>query len=138
MGGGFGGKLTRNNIPTLAAGLAAFKLQRPVAMQLTMIENMDIIGKRDPTAANYEVGVDDNGIIQYLNYDYYFDYGTGGNEGSSAYGMGIMPTSYKSDTWTMSANNVHTDRHASCSVRAPGRDVKTHKIRTIAKNSIVY
>lgn len=105
----------------VATGLAAYKLQQPVAMQMSFISNMDIIGKRFPTAGDYEVGVDDEGVIQYMDYKYYFDYSVGGNEMMAAPTMSIMTTSYKHDTWNISAYHVNTDRHAACAARAPGK-----------------
>lgn len=120
LGGGYGAKITRANMIAVATGLAAYKLQQPVAMQMSFISNMDIIGKRFPTAAGYEVGVDDEGVIQYMDYKYYFDYSVGGNEMMAAYALNIMTTSYKHNTWNVSANHVNTDRHAACAARAPG------------------
>lgn len=120
LGGGFGGKITRAPMIAGAVALAALKLQRPVAMRMSFEANMDMIGKRFPSAADYEVGVDNNGVIQYMEYKYYFDYGVGGNETMASFGLNIMTTSYKTDTWHISANHVKTDRHAACAARAPG------------------
>lgn len=92
-----------------------------------MISNMDIIGKRPPTAANYDVGVDDNGLIQYLVYDYYFDYGAGGNVFMATLALPASFNCYNSNNFFITAHNVRTDKYASTWCRAPGKT--QHRIR---------
>lgn len=120
IGGAFGAKITRNSLLACATAIAAHKLQKPVRMRMTFTTNMDVVGKRFPSSANYEVGVDDKGVIQYLNTDLYLDYGVGGNEPVIFFTMGVFSSSYRHDTWTVEGMHVKTDNHASVWMRAPG------------------
>lgn len=138
IGGAFGAKITRNSMLSCAAALAAWKLQVPIRMRLSYVDNMNIIGKRYPSYGEYEVGVNNIGEIQYLNYTYYMDYGIVGNELIAKGTMDIFSSSYKSDTFTLSCNSTRTDNTASTYMRAPGyisqhvgRMVKTRRSKKI-------
>ncbi len=48
LGGAYGGKITRSNIPATAAALAAKILNRPVRVSIDLNTNMAMIGKRFP------------------------------------------------------------------------------------------
>lgn len=120
LGGAFGGKITRNSQTTCAAALAAYKLQKPVKMRMSFSMNMDVVGKRFPSAADYEVGLNDKGEIQYLNNTFYLDYATGGNEPIISKCIDIFSSSYIHDTWNVTGNYTNTDNHAGVWVRAPG------------------
>lgn len=121
LGGGFGGKIARNGLVTVAASLAAFKLNKPVKMWLTLQKNMTVIGKRFPLYVNYEVGTNDTGVIQYLDANLYSDFGIGGNETIEKEIIDIFPNIYNSDTWNYSTFTVSTDTHANCWTRGPGK-----------------
>lgn len=120
LGGAFGAKIIRSSQIVCATALAAYKLQKPVYMRLTMQTNLEMVGKRYPASANYEVGVDDNGVIQYLDYDYWLDYGMGNSENMAWKAMQIFLSSYKHDTWNVKAANAKTNSPASGYLRAPG------------------
>ncbi|CAH0550925.1 unnamed protein product [Brassicogethes aeneus] len=120
LGGAFGAKITRNTLPSVAAALAAYKLNQPVKMRLSLEKNMEIIGKRYPCYVKYEVGVNEKGVIQYLNADIYSDFGIGGNEAMFLFLLDCFQSGYLSDTWNVSLYQVHTDTHANCFARAPG------------------
>lgn len=120
LGGSYGGKIVRSTQIACATALAAHKLQRPVYMRLLLRTNMDMVGKRYAASTNYEVGVDDNGTIQYLNYDYWLDYASGNSENFAFRAMEIFYTSYKHDTWNITANHARTNNPASSFCRAPG------------------
>lgn len=64
MGGGFGGKESQSALFCCVASLAAFKLNRPVKIRLDRDDDMLITGKRHCFAYDYEVGFDDDGVIQ--------------------------------------------------------------------------
>lgn len=64
MGGGFGGKESQSAIFCAIAALVAWKLKRPVKIRPDRDDDMTITGKRHCFAYDYEVGVDENGVIQ--------------------------------------------------------------------------
>ncbi|XP_018569701.1 xanthine dehydrogenase/oxidase-like [Anoplophora glabripennis] len=120
LGGAFGAKITRNSMLCAAAALAALKLRKPVKMWLPLEKNMTIIGKRYPFYANYEVGVNDKGVIQYLEADLYSDVGVGGNEPIIDHLLKGYQNGYDISRWYFSIYTVSTDTPANCFTRAPG------------------
>jgi len=60
--------------------MVAHKLNRPARFVLTIESNMQSQGKRVSSRQEYEVGVDDDGIIQYLNSDHWDNCGSSFNE----------------------------------------------------------
>ncbi|KAJ8952858.1 hypothetical protein NQ314_007464 [Rhamnusium bicolor] len=120
LGGGFGAKGNRSALISTAAALAAYKLNRPVKMWLSLQKNMSIIGKRIPLSMQYEVGVNDQGVIQYLEADLYSDVGVGGNENPNGHILSLFENCYDISTWTFSTYMVNTDTPANCFTRAPG------------------
>uniref|UniRef100_A0A8C0FUH7 Xanthine dehydrogenase n=1 Tax=Bubo bubo TaxID=30461 RepID=A0A8C0FUH7_BUBBB len=84
MGGGFGGKETRNTILTTAVAVAAFKTGRPVRCMLDRDEDMLISGGRHPFLGRYKVGFMKNGKVKSLEVSYY---GNGGNSVDLSYGV---------------------------------------------------
>jgi len=75
MGGGFGGKETQANAFAAIAALAAWHTGRPVRIKLTRQLDMQLTGKRHPFFARYEVGFDDEGLLQALRVQLYADGG---------------------------------------------------------------
>lgn len=120
MGGTYGAKITRNALVACATALAAYKLQRPVKMRMSLSANMNIIGKRSPSFANYEVGLNDKGEIQYLNNTFYLDYAAGGNEPTIELSINSFYSSYNHNTWNVIGNSTRTDNHPAVWTRAPG------------------
>ena len=59
IGGAFGAKQSRSTYTANAAALAAYHLQRPVSVKLTIEDNMEIIGRRQPLRIDYEVSRDE-------------------------------------------------------------------------------
>lgn len=103
-----------------AAALAAYKLQKPVKMILPFETNMKVIGKRFPCYVEYEVGVNDKGVFQYMNADLYTDYGIGGNEPVDEVLIPLFENCYDYSTWNFSTNSIRTDTPANAYTRAPG------------------
>lgn len=120
LGGGFGGKISRNGYLTGAAAIAAHKLKKPVKMWMPLTKNMTMIGKRYPGYFEYEVGVNDQAVVQYLNCKIYANFGTGGNEPVNFLVVDNFPNMYNTETWNWSTYTVSTDTHANCWCRAPG------------------
>lgn len=122
IGGAYGAKISRNSHVSCAAAIAAYKLKRPVKLQMSLITNMSVVGKRCPCAADYEVGVDEKGVIQYLNVSIYSDIGCeGGNESLISELVYVFTFIYKSDSWDISAYYTKTDTHTGTWCRAPGK-----------------
>nr|XP_023021560.1 indole-3-acetaldehyde oxidase-like [Leptinotarsa decemlineata] len=120
LGGAFGAKIMKNALLSTAAALAAVKLNAPVKMSLPLEKNMDIIGGRIPLYAKYEVGVNDNGVIQYLTSDMYSDVGIGGNEIIFEWINNLFENCYNIDRWEFSTYSVKTDNAGTTWARAPG------------------
>ncbi|TPW31658.1 xanthine dehydrogenase molybdopterin binding subunit [Martelella alba] len=64
MGGGFGGKETQGNAFAAIAALAAKKLNRAVKIRPDRDEDMAITGKRHDFVTSYDIGFDENGMIE--------------------------------------------------------------------------
>lgn len=64
MGGGFGGKESQSAIFACAAAICASHLKRPVKIRLDRDDDFLITGKRHCFEYAYDVGFDDNGVIQ--------------------------------------------------------------------------
>lgn len=114
----------RNLHISSAAALAAYKLRKPVKMIMTLEQNMKIIGKRYPCYMEYEVGVNDNGVFQYMESNIYSDQGRGGNEPSDYMFLPVFENCYDYSTWNFSTNSVRTDTPANAYTRAPGKFCK--------------
>ncbi|KAF2900359.1 hypothetical protein ILUMI_05828 [Ignelater luminosus] len=134
VGGAYGAKITRSAQTACATALAAYKLHKPVKMKMTFSMNMDVVGKRFPSAADYEVGLNDKGRIQYLNNTFYLDYAAGGNEPIISKSIDIFASSYISDTWNVTGKYTQTDNHASVWTRAPGHTKIMAMIETIMEH----
>uniref|UniRef100_A0A8C3L9W2 Xanthine dehydrogenase/oxidase n=1 Tax=Chrysolophus pictus TaxID=9089 RepID=A0A8C3L9W2_CHRPC len=87
MGGGFGGKETRNTILTTVVAVAAFKIGRPVRCMLDRDEDMLISGGRHPFLGRYKVGFMKNGKVKSLEVSYYSN---GGNSADLSHGVTLL------------------------------------------------
>uniref|UniRef100_A0A8C2TTK3 Xanthine dehydrogenase n=1 Tax=Coturnix japonica TaxID=93934 RepID=A0A8C2TTK3_COTJA len=87
MGGGFGGKETRNTILTTVVAVAAFKTGRPVRCMLDRDEDMLISGGRHPFLGRYKVGFMKNGKVKSLEVSYYCN---GGNSTDLSHGVTLL------------------------------------------------
>ena len=67
MGGGFGGKESQSAIFACIASVAAYRLKCPVKIRLDRDDDMMITGKRHGFHYEYEVGFDDDGLMQAVN-----------------------------------------------------------------------
>jgi len=64
MGGGFGGKETQMNLFCSVAAVAAKKWNRAVKIRPDRDDDMSATGKRHDFVIDYEVGFDDDGVIE--------------------------------------------------------------------------
>ncbi|XP_052750539.1 uncharacterized protein LOC113513917 [Galleria mellonella] len=119
-GGAFGGKISRNVQAATACALVAHKLTLPCRFILPMQTNMSIVGGRFPTQCDYEVGVDDDGEIQYLQATVVQDQGYSINDSVISYTAGGFPNCYNSDYMSVKFASVFTDLPCNTFMRAPG------------------
>ncbi|CAF1447168.1 unnamed protein product [Adineta ricciae] len=75
VGGGFGGKESRNIIPCVATALAAHHLQQPVRLCLTREEDMKLTGHRHPFKILYKVGFMKDGLLKSIDLNLYANAG---------------------------------------------------------------
>ncbi|XP_053568605.1 xanthine dehydrogenase/oxidase [Bombina bombina] len=84
MGGGFGGKESRNIILSTAVAVAAHKTGRPVRCMLDRDEDMLLTGGRHPYLGRYKVGFSRSGKVSALDVSYY---GNAGNSQDLSFGI---------------------------------------------------
>ncbi|KAJ0176229.1 hypothetical protein K1T71_008403 [Dendrolimus kikuchii] len=120
IGGGFGGKISRSAQVATACALVARKLDRPCRFILPMQTNLTIAGKRLPCQVEYEVGVNDDGKIQYLNGTLVEDVGCSNNENILSYAVESFPNSYDASYFSLKSATVLTDLPSNTFARAPG------------------
>ncbi|XP_015171182.1 PREDICTED: xanthine dehydrogenase-like [Polistes dominula] len=134
LGGGYGSKLTRATQIACACALACYKLNRPVRFIMTIESNMMSIGKRVPAKQEYEVGVDDEGRIQYLNSTQWSNVGISFNEMTGIHLMHYLPNCYESDRWTCNGYEVKTDIPSNTWCRGPGSSEAIAMIENIMEH----
>ena len=75
MGGGFGGKETRNIPISLVVAVAAAKVNKPVRIMLDRDDDMVLSGHRHPFLGKYKVGFSDKGELTALEMNIYSNAG---------------------------------------------------------------
>lgn len=83
LGGAYGAKISRNTQIACACALVCHKLNRPARFIMTIESNMQTVGKRIRTRHEYEAGVNDKGVIQYLDSKFWCNNGCSFNEPTS-------------------------------------------------------
>ncbi|XP_014254822.1 xanthine dehydrogenase-like [Cimex lectularius] len=134
LGGGYGAKLTRNNHVSVVCALAAHLLHRPVRMVLNLETNVEWAGKRFPVFSDYEVGVNSEGEIQYLNSSIYQDDGHGPNDSSIGATIHHIKNVYDASVWKITGYGVKTDSASNTWCRAPGSTEAISLIETIMEH----
>ncbi|XP_018397765.1 PREDICTED: xanthine dehydrogenase/oxidase-like [Cyphomyrmex costatus] len=121
LGGSYGSKISRNAQISCACALVCHKLNRPARFITTIESNMQSIGKRCSTRQEYEIGVNNNGVIQYLDSRHWSNCGSSFNESQAAMVASYMQRScYITDTWTFIGFDVRTDLPSNTFCRASG------------------
>ncbi|XP_054016678.1 uncharacterized protein LOC128897052 isoform X1 [Hylaeus anthracinus] len=120
LGGGYGAKISRNTQIACACALVAYKLNRPARFVMSIESNMIAIGKRYDTRQEYEVGVDENGRIQYLNSQQWGNAGSNLNEVHAPILAMHLGSCYDTSTWTYKGFEAKTDLPSNTYCRAPG------------------
>ncbi|KAJ0176327.1 hypothetical protein K1T71_008501 [Dendrolimus kikuchii] len=120
IGGGYGFKISRSTQSIIACCLVSHKLNRPCRVIQSVTTNMRAIGKRLPGVAQYEVGVNDAGEIQYCNLNQYSDNGYISDEDFFSFYIDLVNNCYKKEPWSYSLINTITDTPSNTWCRAPG------------------
>ncbi|XP_021929641.1 indole-3-acetaldehyde oxidase-like [Zootermopsis nevadensis] len=120
IGGGYGSKISRNSIVSVACALAAQVLNRPVRLIMSLESNMEALGKRCDIAVNYEVGTDNSGKVQYLKADFYENAGSSWNEIMVPDSVSFMTSCYDSSAWKVRGLGVRSDIPSTTWCRGPG------------------
>lgn len=121
LGGGYGAKISRSTQTTCACALVAHKLNRPARIVLTIEDNMRHAGKRPFFLQQYEVGVNDDGVIQYMNSHQWSTAGWSFNEFNSPFVYHHLSSCYDASTWTTAHVDIKTDTPSNTYCRAPGK-----------------
>ncbi|XP_063993360.1 uncharacterized protein LOC135171019 [Diachasmimorpha longicaudata] len=120
LGGSYGAKISRNTWVSCACALAAHVLNRPARLVMTIESNMTMIGKRFAAKHDYELGVDADGVIQYLKQESWHNVGSSFNDPIAARSIMHSYSCYDNTTWASVGNEVHTDVPSNTYARAPG------------------
>ncbi|XP_036344556.1 indole-3-acetaldehyde oxidase [Rhagoletis pomonella] len=121
LGGGYGGKGTRNVPASCAAALAAFKLNRPVRFVQSIESMMNVLGKRWAFHSDYDFYVKNTGKIVALRNTFYEDAGCSGNESPLGHTVLLGKNCYEfSDNYKLDGYMVFTDSPSNTACRAPG------------------
>ncbi|KAK2583672.1 hypothetical protein KPH14_009602 [Odynerus spinipes] len=120
LGGAYGAKISRATQIACACALACHKLNRPARFVMSIESNMISVGKRYSTKQEYEVGVNDQGRIQYLNSKHWGNAGCCYNEVHAPIVLHHMGSCYDSSRWTCDGYEVKTDLPSNTYCRAPG------------------
>ncbi|XP_076300418.1 xanthine dehydrogenase [Lasioglossum baleicum] len=119
LGGGYGAKISRAAQIACACALVSYKLNRPARFVMSIESNMQVVGKRFDTRQEYEVGVDDNGLIQYLNAKVWGNTGCNFNEPHEYFTLEHMKNCYDTSTWTCDGYEAKTNLPSNTYCRAP-------------------
>ncbi|XP_018394483.1 PREDICTED: indole-3-acetaldehyde oxidase-like [Cyphomyrmex costatus] len=135
VGGAFGSRISRNAHISCACALVCYKLNRPARFVMTIESNMLSVGKRYSTRQEYEIGVDNDGVIQYLNSKHWSNCGSNFNESQAAIVVGSMQScGYATDTWSFNGFDVRTDLASNTLCRAPGNTEAVAMIENIMEH----
>ncbi|XP_050344182.1 uncharacterized protein LOC126769434 [Nymphalis io] len=119
LGGGYGGKISRSTQIACSAALVTHLQGKPCRFILPLITTMKSIGKRLPTNNKFEVGVNEDGLIQYLKNTFYQDCGYSFNEMIAERTVKHFNSCYESKSWKIEANSIITDNASNTYCRSP-------------------
>ncbi|CAH1637091.1 unnamed protein product [Spodoptera littoralis] len=120
VGGSYGIKLTRNIQAAVACGLVVLKLNRTCRFIQSLTSTTRSLGKKLPNTTNYEIGVNNNGVIQYNNYDLYMDNGHIVNSQFNFLVINSYNNCYDKSRWKLRCYNATTDVPKNDWLRAIG------------------
>ncbi|KAL4224843.1 hypothetical protein ACF0H5_015539 [Mactra antiquata] len=119
LGGAYGSKISRNFGIASACAVAAKVLNRPVRLALNFHTNMEMVGKRFPYLAKYQVGVTDEGKLNGIKVTYYCDCGYTVNDCTVGDIMYMGDNAYYCPNWHMIPVAVQTNTPSNSYCRAP-------------------
>ncbi|XP_063828755.1 probable aldehyde oxidase gad-3 [Ostrinia nubilalis] len=120
LGGSFGLKISRNTLSAVACSLVSYKLNRPCRLIMPLTSITRALGKRFPCSSDYEVAVNSQGIIQYMNLDTFEDHGFMVNENLTFLAIGSYNNCYNPSRWKYRNFDTLTDTAKNSWFRAPG------------------
>ncbi|KAK3581541.1 hypothetical protein CHS0354_031882 [Potamilus streckersoni] len=120
LGGAFGSKISKNFIVSAACALAAYVMKRPVRLLLNFHTNIEMMGKRFPYAADYQVGFDTTGKLNGVKITYYCDCGCSPNDCTLSTILNFGDNTYYCPNWHMIPVAVKTNSPSHTYCRAPG------------------
>ncbi|XP_063888909.1 uncharacterized protein LOC135115838 isoform X1 [Scylla paramamosain] len=120
IGGGYGAKISRQNVLAAAAAVAARSLQQPVRVVTDLNTNMTLAGWRDSYYATYDVGFEDTGKLTSLIVDLYSDAGHVSNESPVGFLASVIQNCYFIPNLQYRPHIVNTDTAANTWCRTPG------------------
>ncbi|KAI8432032.1 hypothetical protein MSG28_004552 [Choristoneura fumiferana] len=104
VGGSYGGKITRSVQIACAAAIVSHLQGKTCRFVVPLQTNIKIAGKRIPTHSNFEVGVNNEGEIQYLRNIFYQDNGCAPNETIGHLTLNHFLNCYDTKRWYIEAN----------------------------------
>ncbi|KAJ2951525.1 hypothetical protein O0L34_g13677 [Tuta absoluta] len=120
VGGAYGIKIARSSQVAIACSMVAKLLNRPCRFIQALTTNMKAVGKRLPCINTFEVAVNEQGVIQYNNYDIYEDNGYIINEPFNFYVIDAYNNCYSNERWNFKIFNTVTNTPSNTWCRSPG------------------
>jgi len=122
VGGGFGGKLTRQAPLAAACALAAVKLQQPIFAVNERLADMTMTGGREPITVDYSADHDTQGKLARINMQIHCDGGwlSADASGDLAMAVGFSDNVFFAPNYKCNSALYKTHTHSRTSQRAPG------------------
>eukprot|EP01091_Cochliopodium_minus_P009731 TRINITY_DN245_c0_g1_i2.p1 TRINITY_DN245_c0_g1~~TRINITY_DN245_c0_g1_i2.p1 ORF type:complete len:960 (-),score=332.45 TRINITY_DN245_c0_g1_i2:1092-3647(-) len=133
MGGGFGGRLTRQILVGGAAAVAARKRGVPVKIELSINTDQSLIGGRYPLTTNYKIGFDNDGTIKSLSTETHLESGIAIDLGDELAGefINTITNCYYVPNYTGRVRGLKTNLPTRTAVRGFGHTEGTFVCETI-------
>ncbi|XP_075977021.1 uncharacterized protein LOC142977165 [Anticarsia gemmatalis] len=119
-GGAYGVKITRPSHISIACALASYLLNRTCRFVLSIQASLRMMGRRLPCTRDFEVGVNNSGEIQYLEYQIYEDHGYVVSDPLDNLVVSAIKNCYDNRRWQFKIFDVTTDTCSNTYARAPG------------------
>ncbi|XP_052749009.1 uncharacterized protein LOC113513039 [Galleria mellonella] len=119
-GGAYGLKISRTSHVACVSALVTYLMNRPSRFVLSIQASLRIIGKRLPCKSEYELAVNNVGVIQYFEYHIYVDNGYVYSDSVVTYIPPSLKSCYDNRRWQSKIFNVTTDTASNTYARAPG------------------
>ncbi|XP_048483252.1 xanthine dehydrogenase [Plutella xylostella] len=120
VGGSYGSRLTRAAQVSTACSLVSYLMNRPARLVLSIQQSMRVSGSRLPCTRDFECGVNDEGEIQYLEYQLYENNGWVFGDPIVSLALLSVRNAYDDARWNCELYNVMSDNISYSWCRAPG------------------